>query len=366
MNQNISPVLQGEIYSANRYLERIIYALEQIEGVSALPELATLIAQIEFDLETTLSMHWLRPDFFEMKQTTNSTTNLKLIMQKFLAVEKTIAPVWQLAPSQATAQATVEVINFILVSCYDLHRFCLDITDLDIQLPRLGLMQVVEVDEAGLARHELAWSAVEELFESAQSNGLSIASLQVKREERHREWIQKGHEFVFQKKPQEALDAFQKAGELKETAEVLTLIGWAYSQMNQNEKAKAMCLSAIKLDPDYGPPYNDLGTYLLNEGQFNEALKWFELAKKASLYQNKEYPYINAGRAYLAKKDIMNALKEFETALVIAPYHEELKSTVAKLKTNVEMKRNGPKSTLDIDERFPFKQPDGDDSPPVF
>lgn len=366
MNQNIGPVLQGEMYSANRYLERIIYSLEQIEGINALPEFTALTAEIEFDFEASLAQFWLRPDFFNTDQQSGKTTMIKSLHHKFLALEKTIGPIWELSATKQTAEATVAMINFVLTSCYDLHRFCLDVTDFDIQLPRLGVMQVVAVDEGGLARHELAWNAIEELFESSQADGVSISSLQAKREERHRLAIQKGHEFIFQKKPQEALEAFQKAFELKETAEVLTLLGWAYSQMNQIEKAKGLCLQAIKLDADYGPPYNDLGTYLLNEGQPSEALKWFELAKKASLYQNKEYPFINAGRAYLALKDIMKALEQFEIALEIAPYHEELKATVAKLKTGVEKQRNSAKNGFELDDRFPFKQSDDDDSAPVF
>lgn len=362
---NIGPVLQGEMYSASRYLERIVYSLEQIEGINAVPELTSLLAEINFDFDTALSQFWLRSSFFGDDNNT-ATITLKTLLSKFTALEKTVSAMWELAPSKETAQATVEMINFVLTTCYDMHRFCLDVNEFDIQLPRLGAMRVVEVDEAGLARHELAWEAFEELLENSNVDQISITSLQAKREERHRDWIQKGHEFIFQKKPQEALEAFQKASELSETAEVLTLMGWAYSQMNQLEKAKGFCLQAIKLDPDYGPPYNDLGTYLLNEGQPNEALKWFELAKKATLYQNKEYPFINAGRAYLAKKDVMKALEQFEFALEIAPYHEELKSTVAKLKTSVEKQRNSARSSFDLDERFPFKQPDGDDNPPVF
>ena len=363
MNQNIGPVLQGEMYSANRYLERIIFALEQIDGINSIPELTALVAEIEFDFETILSEVWIRHEFFNTEIHSGKTTTLNTLHQKFLALEKSVAPMWDLAPHKATAEATVAMTNFVLSSCYDLHRFCLDVTEFNIDLPRLGIMQVVEVDEGGLARHELAWEAIEDLYQNPQSE---ISSLQAKREERHRQFIQKGHEFIFQKKPQEALEAFQKASELKETAEVLTLIGWAYSQMNQLEKAKGLCLQAIKLDPDYGPPYNDLGTYLLNEGQAKEALKWFELAKKASLYQNKEYPYINAGRAYLALKDVMMALEQFEVALEIAPYHEELKSTVAKLKTGLEKQRNNARPSFELDERFPFTPPEGDDSPPVF
>lgn len=369
MNQNlnnIGPVLQGELYSACRYFERVIFALKQIEGSAAFTELNALLAELEFDLDAWLATNWLREDFFATEQQTLKQTTLDNLLEKFYAVEQTLVPFWRLVPTRSTAECTVGLINFALSIGYDLHRFCLDISQTDIPLPRLGMIQVVEIDEGGLSRHELPWTTIEQMIESQASNNVSISSLNVKREQRHREWIQKGHEAIFQKKPQDAFTAFEKAAELKETAEVLTLMGWALSQLNQVEKAKGLCLRAIKLDPDYGPPYNDLGTYLLNEGQSTEALKWFELAKNASLNQNKEYPYINAGRAYLAKKDIMKALEQFEIALEIAPYHEELKTTVAKLKTSVEKQRNTIKNPANLDDRFPFESPEGDDSPPVF
>lgn len=370
MNQNLEntgPVLQGEMYSACRYLERIIYTLEQIEGINANQDLTSLVAEINFDLDTWLAANWIREEFFPNIGTQTQTVTMQTMLKRFLALEKMTPAMWELVPTRTTAQACVGLINVILAASYDLHHLCLEQDNFDIQMPRLGALQVVEVDEDGLARHELPWGAIESLVDESTSENALISSLQAKRDEKHRAWIQKGHEQIFQKNPQEALAAFEKACELKETAEVLTLIGWAYSQMNQLEKAKALCLRAIKLDPDYGPPYNDLGTYLLNEGQATEALKWFELAKNASLYQNKEYPFINAGRAYLAKKDVMKALEQFEIALEIAPYHEELKITVAKLKTNVEKQRNSAKnSNSELDERFPFPRPDGDDNTPVF
>ena len=126
----------------------------------------------------------------------------------------------------------------------------------------------------------------------------------------------------------------------RECAEIVTLVGWVQSLLGENEKAKNMCMKAISLDPDYGPPYNDLGTVLLNEGQLEESLKWFELAKKAPKYQNKEYPYINAGRAYMMVKNYDKAMIEFEKALSICPENEDLRETVAKIEKSLSKKSN--------------------------
>lgn len=155
------------------------------------------------------------------------------------------------------------------------------------------------------------------------------------REKRYEAMIQEGHEAIFHKDYAKALEAFLKAQNYIEKAEVLTLIGWAHSLVGQMEKAKSYCLKAIQKDPDYGPPYNDLGSYLLAEGQVEESLKWFDLAKRAINYQNREYPYINSGRAFMTKKDLNRALEEFSKALTLAPYHEDLHKTVEKLKRSL-------------------------------
>jgi len=117
---------------------------------------------------------------------------------------------------------------------------------------------------------------------------------------------------------------------------VLTLIGWVYSILGNSEQAKNSCLRAIQVNPEYGPAYNDLGSYLLAEGEINESFKWFDLAKKAPIYHNREYPYINAGRAYMIKKDYKMALVEFNTALTLAPFHQELQQTIDRLKNSLK------------------------------
>src|SRR5205085_12203391 len=103
--------------------------------------------------------------------------------------------------------------------------------------------------------------------------------------------------FIAQKNFEEAKNQFFKARNYKDCAEVLTLIGWTYSLLENLREAKSYCMKAIQKDTQYGPAYNDFGNYILNEGQVRESLRWFELAKRAHNYQNREYPYINAGRA---------------------------------------------------------------------
>src|SRR5690554_5305660 len=132
MNQklnNTGPVLQGEMYSACRYLERIVYSLEQIEGINAKPELHALIAEIDFDLDSWLATNWLREDFFPSEQARLSTPNLRTLLNRFLALEKMVMPMWTIVPTRTTAECTVGLINVVLSASYDLHRQCLEFED---------------------------------------------------------------------------------------------------------------------------------------------------------------------------------------------------------------------------------------------
>ena len=50
------------------------------------------------------------------------------------------------------------------------------------------------------------------------------------------------------------------------TAEAHTFLGWAYSFLGDYESAITECRNAIELDPDFGNPYNDIGAYLIQQG----------------------------------------------------------------------------------------------------
>ena len=83
--------------------------------------------------------------------------------------------------------------------------------------------------------------------------GGSILSFSMGALKKSKDLINKGHECVFEKKYSNALVFFEKSRRLHETSEVLTLIGWVYSLLENLDRAKKFCLKAIELDPDYGP-----------------------------------------------------------------------------------------------------------------
>ena len=116
-----------------------------------------------------------------------------------------------------------------------------------------------------------------------------------------------------------AVEIYRRSIAACPTAEAHTFLGWTYSFQGRLDDATAECLRAIEVDPDFGNPYNDIGAYLIQKGDLDDAVPWLERAKSAPRYEPRHFPYLNLGRVYLAKGDLPQALREFNQALKIHP-----------------------------------------------
>src|SRR6059058_6713258 len=116
-----------------------------------------------------------------------------------------------------------------------------------------------------------------------------------------------------------AIDLYQQSIDVHPTAEAHTFLGWTYSFQGRLEEATAECLRAIEVDPDFGNPYNDIGVYLMQQGKLEEAIPWLERAKQAARYEPRQFPYMNLGRIYLKQGRWWEALRQFESAVRVAP-----------------------------------------------
>lgn len=105
------------------------------------------------------------------------------------------------------------------------------------------------------------------------------------------------------------------------TAEAHTFLGWTYSYLDRLDEAIEECRRAIALDPDFGNPYNDIGSYLMKQGKLEEAIVWLEKAKQAPRYEPRHYPYLNLARLYATLGRFEDARREFSQARFL---HEEL------------------------------------------
>lgn len=117
----------------------------------------------------------------------------------------------------------------------------------------------------------------------------------------------------------EALEILQQSLKVRPTAEAYTYIAWTYSHKGDLERAIDEAKKAIRLDPDYGNPYNDIGVYLIELGKDAEAIPYLEKAITAKRYCCYQYPHFNLGRIYLNRKDYERAREEFQKSLAIDP-----------------------------------------------
>jgi Tfp pilus assembly protein PilF len=119
----------------------------------------------------------------------------------------------------------------------------------------------------------------------------------------------------------EAIQLYRRSIAMFPTAEAHTFLGWVYSMMERYDEAIAECEQAIALDPGFGNPYNDIGAYLIELGQYEEAIPWLERALAAERYDSPQYPYVNMGRIYEQWGDTYAALDAYERALDVAPLY---------------------------------------------
>ncbi|MGH9555367.1 MAG: tetratricopeptide repeat protein [Terriglobales bacterium] len=101
----------------------------------------------------------------------------------------------------------------------------------------------------------------------------------------------------------EAIELYSRSIAAFPTAEAYTFRGWTYSFKGDLDRAIAECLEAIKVDPDFGNPYNDIGAYLIEMGRLEEAIPWLEKATHAPRYEAHCFPHFNLGRVYERKHE---------------------------------------------------------------
>jgi tetratricopeptide (TPR) repeat protein len=130
---------------------------------------------------------------------------------------------------------------------------------------------------------------------------------------------------------EEAIQLYKKSIELFPTAEAHTFLGWAYSFKGLYEDAIRECHAAIKIDPEYGNPYNDIGAYLIDKNKLDEAIPWLEKAMNAKRYESYCYPYYNLGRVWERKGNWFMALEYYNKSLKENPDYHLAKRAVSRL-----------------------------------
>ncbi len=129
------------------------------------------------------------------------------------------------------------------------------------------------------------------------------------------ELFQKAYELQMRGELENAIHMYKQSIEVLPTAEAHTFLGWTYSFLGMYDDAIRECKKAIELDPDFGNPYNDIGAYLIELGQLDEAIPWLKKAIASKRCESHCFPHYNLGRVYESKWDWSGAIQQYRKAL---------------------------------------------------
>ena len=130
---------------------------------------------------------------------------------------------------------------------------------------------------------------------------------------------------------EKAIELYQQSIAFCPTADAHTYLGWMYSIQDRLEEAIEECHLAIEVDPEFGNPYNDIGCYLMQMGEYEEAAGWLEKAKDAPRYDPRHFPYMNLGKIHLKQGEHGKALGELYQAVRRAPEDKLLRHQLVEL-----------------------------------
>ncbi len=120
----------------------------------------------------------------------------------------------------------------------------------------------------------------------------------------------------------EAINLYQRSITIFPTAEAHTFLGWVYSFQNRLDEAIEECYRAIVVDSTFGNPYNDIGAYLIEKGDYLGAIPWLKKAIVAPRYECYFYPHFNLGRIFERQRNHLAAITEYSHALYHNPNYK--------------------------------------------
>jgi tetratricopeptide (TPR) repeat protein len=139
-----------------------------------------------------------------------------------------------------------------------------------------------------------------------------------------------GEERQAQGDVEDAAAYFQMSLDLYPTAEAHVALAHALAARGRWDDAVGECEKAIRLDPELGNPYNDIGVYLDRKASevhsreerrllSDAALRYFDRAIASPTYDCRHYPHYHRGRLLEQRGRFTEARDAYHTALQIEP-----------------------------------------------
>jgi tetratricopeptide (TPR) repeat protein len=153
------------------------------------------------------------------------------------------------------------------------------------------------------------------------------------KEENAAQLLREAYENQMGGKVEEAIALYRKSIAAQPTPEAHTCLGWAYSVKGQYGDAIRECEKAVRLDPEYGNPYNDIGAYMIETGRWEEAIPWLEKATAAERYDGRFYAWYNLGRVWEHMGDWTQALEAYRHALEQNPEYTLAEKAISRMQS---------------------------------
>ena len=132
-----------------------------------------------------------------------------------------------------------------------------------------------------------------------------------------------------------AIELYRRSIETLPTAEAHTFLGWTYSFQGRYPEAIEQCLAAIRVDPTFGNPYNDIGSYLITQGDAWSSVVWFRRALLAPRYEARAFPHFNLGRVYEQRRRPLDAARHYGLALEEQPSFTQAERALRRVQAQV-------------------------------
>ncbi len=132
-----------------------------------------------------------------------------------------------------------------------------------------------------------------------------------------------------------AMELYRRSIETYPTAEAHTFLGWVFSFQGRYEEAIDECLAAIRIDSTLGNPYNDIGSYLIAQGDLYTCVRWFKRALVAPRYESYVFPHFNLGRVYEQRGRLLDAVRHYGLALEEQPEFSQAAKALRRLQARL-------------------------------
>jgi tetratricopeptide (TPR) repeat protein len=149
------------------------------------------------------------------------------------------------------------------------------------------------------------------------------------------ELFRRAYEAQQEKKYAEAVELYRRSIETYPTAEAHTFLGWVYSFEGRYTDAIDECLEAIRVDATFGNPYNDIGSYLIAQGDLWTCVRWFRRALAAPRYESYAFPHYNLGRVYEQRHRPLDAARHYGLALEEEPGFTQAEKALRRTQTQL-------------------------------